>query len=75
MTQINKYKVFFTIFFVLISAVLFAGMPPSPPGGASPPSCWPPPCVPIDGGLGFLIAGGMLFGIKKALGFKRKKVE
>lgn len=31
-------------------------------GGAG---CWPPPCVPIDGGVGFLLAAGLAFGGKK----------
>jgi hypothetical protein len=34
------------------------------PGG---PPCWPPPCIPIDGGLSLLIGAGALLGGKKAL--------
>jgi hypothetical protein len=30
-------------------------------------SCWPPPCIPIDGGIGFLLAAGLAFGGKKML--------
>jgi hypothetical protein len=29
--------------------------------------CWPPPCIPIDGGIGFLLAAGLAFGGKKML--------
>ena len=41
------------------------GDPPSDPGGGGDPPCWPPPCIPIDGGLGVLLAAGALFGGKK----------
>ncbi len=40
------------------------GGPPPPPGGGPP--CWPPPCIPIDGGIVFLIAAGIAYGGKKA---------
>ncbi|MBS1646711.1 MAG: hypothetical protein JST67_05170 [Bacteroidetes bacterium] len=38
--------------------------PPPPPigGGHGNPPCWPPPCVPIDSGLVFLIAAAALYG-------------
>jgi hypothetical protein len=43
-----------------------------PPGGAPPgggtgtdPPCWDPECIPIDGGIGFLIAAGAVLGVKK----------
>jgi len=38
--------------------------PPGGPAGGTP-GCWPPPCVPIDGGISFLIAIGAAFGGKK----------
>ena len=44
--------------------VLLAAGPPQPPGGGAP--CWPAPCVPIDGGIGFLVAAGLAYGGKKA---------
>ncbi len=64
--------------FAFIIGVNFTsfGQPPSgpPPGGSTPagntPPCWDPECVPIDGGLGFLIAAGALLGIRT---FKNKK--
>ncbi len=47
------------------------GQPPAgpPPGGAVPtginlPPCWAPECVPIDGGLGILLAAGAMLGFK-----------
>lgn len=57
-------------FVVIIStACLFevhAAGPPSPPGGGGDPPCWPPPCVPIDGGISFLLIAGLAYGGKKA---------
>jgi hypothetical protein len=41
---------------------------PLPPTG---PPCWPPPCVPIDGGLSFLIVAGVAYGGKKLHDFKK----
>lgn len=46
------------------------GQPPAgpPPGGAVPsgntPPCWAPECVPIDGGLGILLAAGAMLGFR-----------
>jgi len=52
-------------------AQVAGGGPPGPPAGGGPP-CWPPPCVPIDGGLGFLLAAGALIGGKKIYDSKRE---
>ena len=42
-----------------------AGAPPtgSPPAGGPP--CWSPPCIPIDGGIGLLLAAGALIGVRR----------
>jgi hypothetical protein len=42
-------------------------------GGAPP--CWPPPCIPIDGGLSMLVAAGALLGGKKALDLRRERKQ
>ncbi len=39
-------------------------LPPPPPSGSTP-DCWPPPCVPIDGGISLLIAAGAIYGGRK----------
>lgn len=54
--------VFCTVFFLVISLDSFA--PPPPP---------PNPNIPIDGGIGFLIAAGIAYGAKKSFDFKKKK--
>lgn len=48
-----------------VSAQLAGGGPPGDPDGGGDPPCWPPPCIPIDGGLGVLLAAGAIFGGKK----------
>jgi hypothetical protein len=48
--------------------------PPPPPGGGGPP-CWPPPCVPIDGGISLLLAAGLALGGRKLLKNSKKVGE
>jgi hypothetical protein len=45
------------------------------PSGASGGSfaCWPPPCVPIDGGISLLIAAGAIYGGRKLYKNQQKK--
>jgi hypothetical protein len=62
-------------FSFLTNNLLAASGPPSPPtGGTTGAPCWPPPCVPIDGGISFLIAAGIGLGAKKVYD-SRKKAE
>ena len=58
------------IFCFICNNVIFAA-PPPPPGGS--PGCWPPPCVPIDGGVIFLIIAGGLYGIKKIYDLRKNQ--
>lgn len=68
----NK-KVFILIvaFFGVISLSKALPPPPPPPGGGDVPGCWPPPCIPIDGGISLLIAAGAIYGGRKL--YKKKK--
>ena len=66
--------------FFLANIDMFAGGPPGPPGGGGggpPGGCWPPSsCIPIDGGLSFLIAAGVAYGGKVIYGIsKTQKAE
>ncbi|WP_157454266.1 PID-CTERM protein-sorting domain-containing protein [Crocinitomix catalasitica] len=63
------------VFFLASNVMLFAQPPGgTPPGGGGTtgdaPPCWTPECVPIDGGIGFLIAAGAAIGVKKLYGKK-----
>ena len=53
-----------TVLLLSVSGI-YAQPGPPPGGGGSTPSCWPPPCVPIDGGISLLIAAGAAYGAKK----------
>ena len=64
-----KYVFRLSLLLVLV-LVPFAGELMAQPIGGPPP-CWPPPCIPIDGGLGALIAAGTLLGVRKAIALKR----
>jgi hypothetical protein len=58
----------------LFATDAFAAGPPNPGGGKGGPPCWPPPCVPIDGGVSFLIAAGVLLGGWKIYSAYKKKL-
>ena len=51
--------------------VLAHALPPDPCTDPADPSY---PCVPIDGGLSFLIAAGVVYGVKKVRD-SRKKIQ
>ena len=58
--------------FIIGSASLCLALPPPPPppGG---PGCWPPPCIPIDGGISLLIAAGAIYGGRKLFSKQKEK--
>lgn len=65
------------LMFSLAPFVSYA-QPPNPGGGGNnDPNCYPPPCVPIDGGLSWLLIAGTVYGGKKMydLGQDKKKVD
>jgi hypothetical protein len=49
--------------------------PPDPGGGGGDPPCFPPPCVPIDGGLSWLLVAGVAYGGKKVYELNKKDDE
>jgi len=59
----------FILFIVLSGINVFAG---GPSGTPNDPPCWPPPCVPIDGGISYLLAIGALYGGKKIYDISKK---
>jgi hypothetical protein len=58
---------------LIIGLSLSSELNAQPPGGGPPGGggCIPPPCVPIDGGLSFLLAAGVAYGGKKLLDHKK----
>jgi hypothetical protein len=64
------------VMLLVASSALYAqpaGTPPGGPSGGSNPPCWPPPCIPVDGGISVLIAIGAAYGSKKAYDFYKTK--
>ena len=59
-----RTKFILSVFFVTILTAVCYSAPPAP-GGGGKPVCWPPPCVPIDGGISLLIIAGAIYGGKK----------
>lgn len=56
----SKYiKILIIILFVFFTNIYYSQ--PAPPQG---PNCWPPPCIPIDGGIGIFTFISILFGYK-----------
>ena len=49
-------------FFLLVFSIYVFSQPGSPPGPSN--NCWPPPCIPIDGGLSIFTVISMFFGYK-----------
>jgi hypothetical protein len=64
------------MFFIFgVNFVSFAQPPGGPPpsgGDTNVSPCWNPDCVPIDGGVGFLIAAGAVLGVKKIRNHKKQ---
>lgn len=66
------YKGLSTLAVLLVSTALMAQPGGGPPVGGGEPACWPPPCIPIDGGMSFLLAAGLAFGGKKLFDLRSK---
>jgi hypothetical protein len=69
-----KKLITFFAFILLLNLTTLVNAQPLPGGGGGGgggtpgnPPCWPNPaaCIPIDGGIGFLIAAAAAFGAKK----------
>lgn len=58
-------RLLFTVLLILGLVSLGIAAPPPPPPSGSHPGCWPPPCIPIDGGISLLIAAGAIYGGRK----------
>lgn len=66
------FGLFLAVLFFVCSDAVMAQPGGGPPTGGGGPGCWPPPCVPIDGGMSFLIALGLAFGGKKMMDLRGK---
>jgi hypothetical protein len=55
--KVRKIIIVIMFFFVLKNIFAQPGPPPEP-------DCWPPPCIPIDGGISFFTFLSVFFGYK-----------
>lgn len=67
----RSLRLILSVLFLLFADQLLFSAPPPPPAGT--PACWPPPCIPIDGGVSFLVAAGVAYGAKKLHDSRKKK--
>lgn len=67
--MLSKNKLLFLFVIGLPCLLLSIPVPPT----NNQPNCWPPPCVPIDGGITALAAAGIAYGIYKIRPQKSEK--
>ncbi len=70
----NRYAIRIALImltFLFISLEIFAQGPDS--GGPDGDPGGDPDLIPVDGGLGFLLAAGVGYGVKKAREYRRRK--
>ncbi|MGZ3822185.1 MAG: PID-CTERM protein-sorting domain-containing protein [Bacteroidia bacterium] len=67
----NSSKYILLAGFFMMLSFYAAAIPPAPGGGAPP--CFPGPCVPIDGGVSFLLAAAAVYGGKKLYDNQKKQ--
>ncbi|MBL7935554.1 MAG: hypothetical protein JNM51_07080 [Bacteroidia bacterium] len=69
----KRFLLLFIFVFGIVTLSRALPPPPPPPDGGDEPGCWPPPCIPIDGGISLLIAAGAIYGGKKLYGNQKEK--
>ena len=69
----NFLPVLLLVILSLFTLDVEAGGAPGPPQAGGGPGCWPPPCVPIDGGISILLAAGLGYGGKKSFDYSKNK--
>jgi hypothetical protein len=67
-------KFLFVLFFLGVGLTEVSAAPAPPIGGGSP-TCWPPPCIPIDGGISILVAAGALYGLRRLKSPSQEKLD
>jgi len=69
--SIKSLLALLVLFFISNVEVFAVGGPSGPPGG-----CWPPStCIPIDGGISFLLIAGAAYGAKKVHDISKKEKD
>ena len=73
--SIMKTRFFLLFIFTVVTITHSVALPPPPPppDPGDAPGCWPPPCIPIDGGISLLIAAGVVYGGRKLYVIQKEK--
>ena len=62
----RQYKIVAALILLcFVGIATLHGQPPPPPPPPGDPPCWPPPCIPVDGGILFAVGAAAVFGGKK----------
>lgn len=69
----KRFLLLFIFIFGIVTLSRALPPPPPPPDGGDEPGCWPPPCIPIDGGISLLIAAGAVYGGRKLYSKQKEK--
>jgi hypothetical protein len=67
----RSFRLLVTLAFLLSGVTAGVSQPPPPPSGT--PSCWPPPCIPVDGGISLLVLAGAAYGAKRIYDSRKNK--
>ena len=63
--KMKKKSILFGLL-TIVAVILCVTLDAQPPlSGTTGPPCFPPPCIPIDGGTTLLVAAGLIWGGKK----------
>lgn len=71
----RKHAITFFFFVFCAFSTSLKAQPPNPDGGGGGPGCFPPPCIPVDGGLSWLLLAGAAYGGKKMFDINKNKTE
>lgn len=60
--KLNKYFILASVILLMIIGIQTGHSQPPPPPPPDGPPCWPPPCIPVNGGIIYAIGAAVLFG-------------
>jgi hypothetical protein len=62
MMKLNKYILLSTVILLMVLGIQTGHAQPPPPPPPSGPPCWPPPCIPVNGGILYAVIAAVAFG-------------
>lgn len=73
MKRSHKYSFLAALILLTIIGIQTAHAQPPPPPPPSGPPCWPPPCIPVNGGIIYAVIAAVAFGVYSF--FRVKKAQ